>query len=129
MTKPLALTLGEPAGIGPELAITAWLRRREAKVPPFYLAGDCRFLQQRAKSLGLDVRLKQVRAEDALQTFDDALPVVATGHPASAQPGRPDAQSAAAAIGSIRHAVNDVVAGRAAAVVTNPIAKSVLYQA
>lgn len=129
MTKPLALTLGEPAGIGPELAITAWLRRSEAKVPPFYLAGDCRFLQQRAKSLGLDVRLTEVRAEDALQTFDDALPVVASGYPATARPGQPDAQSAAAAIGSIRQAVNDVVARRAAAVVTNPIAKSVLYQA
>jgi 4-hydroxythreonine-4-phosphate dehydrogenase len=57
------------------------------------------------------------------------LPVVATGHAASALPGRPDQSSAAAALGSIRQAVNDVVAGRASAVVTNPIAKSVLYRA
>jgi 4-hydroxythreonine-4-phosphate dehydrogenase len=55
--------------------------------------------------------------------------VVATGHIATAQPGRPDDSSADAAIGSIRHAVSDVIAGRAAAVVTNPIAKSVLYRA
>ena len=53
---------------------------------------------------------------------------MATGHPASAQPGRPDHTSAAAALASIRQAVGDVVSGRASAVVTNPIAKSVLYR-
>ena len=59
----------------------------------------------------------------------DALPVVATGHAATAQPGQPDDTSADAAIASIRQAVGDVIAGRAGAVVTNPIAKSVLYRA
>ena len=49
--------------------------------------------------------------------------------PPTAQPGRPDGTSADAAIASIRRAVSDVVAGRAGAVVTNPIAKSVLYRA
>jgi 4-hydroxythreonine-4-phosphate dehydrogenase len=129
MVKPLALTSGEPAGIGPELAIAAWLRRSELKLPAFYLTGDPDFLGNRARALGLDVKLKEVRAEQAVATFPDALPVVATGHAATAQPGRPDGSSAAAAIGSIRHAVGDVIAGRAAAVVTNPIAKSVLYRA
>src|SRR5437868_1275423 len=94
MVKPLALTLGEPAGIGPDIAIAAWLKRSELKVPAFYLAGDRDFLSR-----------------------------------PTAQPGRPDPSSADAAIGSIRHAVSDVIAGRAAAVVTNPIAKSVLYRA
>ena len=129
MVKPLALTLGEPAGIGPELAIAAWQRRNELKLPAFYLTGDRDFLKRRATLLGFDVELKDVRAEDAVATFPDALPVVATGHAATAQPGQPDARSADAAIGSIRHAVNDVIDGRAAAVVTNPIAKSVLYRA
>ncbi len=129
MVKPLALTSGEPAGIGPDIAIAAWLRRRELKLPAFYLAGDRDFLGRRARILGLDVKLKDVRAEDAVAAFPDALPVVATGHAATAQPGQPDDSSAIAAIGSIRHAVGDVTAGRAAAVVTNPIAKSVLYRA
>jgi 4-hydroxythreonine-4-phosphate dehydrogenase len=129
MVKPLALTLGEPAGIGPDIAIAAWLRRSELKLPAFYLAGDRDFLRNRARLLGLDVQLKDVRPEDAVAVFPDALPVVATGHAATAQPGRPDDSSANAAIGSIRHAVGDVIAGRAAAVVTNPIAKSVLYGA
>jgi 4-hydroxythreonine-4-phosphate dehydrogenase len=127
MEKPLALTLGEPAGIGPDIAIAAWLRRHELKLPPFYLAGDGDCLARRARVLGVDVMLKDVRAEDAVATFADALPVVSTGHTATAPPGQPDDSSAVAAIGSIRHAVSDVIAGRAAAVVTNPIAKSVLY--
>src|SRR4051794_28490464 len=98
MAKPLALTLGEPAGIGPDIAIAAWLRREEVELPPFYLAGDRDFLSRRAAHLGLDVRLKDVSAEDAAATFPDALPVVATGHAATAQPGRPDQSSAQAAI-------------------------------
>jgi 4-hydroxythreonine-4-phosphate dehydrogenase len=129
MAKPLALTSGEPAGIGPDITIQAWLRRDTLKLPAFYLLGDRDFLGSRAKALGLKVELADVRAEDALATFADALPVVATGHPATARPGLPDNTSAAAAMASIRQAVGDVIAGRASAVVTNPIAKSVLYRA
>jgi 4-hydroxythreonine-4-phosphate dehydrogenase len=129
MPRPLALTLGEPAGIGPDIAIAAWLRRSELKLPAFYLAGDGDFLRRRAAHLGVDITLKDVRPEEAAAAFAEALPVVPTGHAATAEPGRPDHNSADAAIGSIRHAVSDVVAGRAAAVVTNPIAKSVLYRA
>jgi 4-hydroxythreonine-4-phosphate dehydrogenase len=129
MAKPLALTLGEPAGIGPDIAIKAWLRRDELKLPAFYLLGDRHFLGRRAQALGLAIRLVEVCAENATDAFADALPVVATGHAATAQPGRPDPTSADAAMASIRQAVADVVAGRAAAVVTNPIAKNVLYRA
>jgi 4-hydroxythreonine-4-phosphate dehydrogenase len=129
MIKPLALTSGEPAGIGPDIAIAAWLRRSELNLPAFYLTGDRDFFSKRAKILGLDVKLRDADAEDAVAVFPDALPVVATGQCATAQPGQPDDSSADAAIGSIRHAVRDVIAGRAAAIVTNPIAKSVLYRA
>ena len=129
MTKPLALTLGEPAGIGPDITIKAWLRRTELKLPAFYLLGDRNLLGHRAKALGLDVKLADVGAEDALDVFADALPVVATGQAATARPGHPDSTSADAAMASIRQAVGDVIAGRASAVVTNPIAKSVLYRA
>ena len=128
MAQPLALTIGEPAGIGPDIAIQAWLRRNELKLPAFYLLGDRDFLNKRATALGLKVRFADVRAEDAFAAFTDALPVVATGHAASAEPGLPDDTSADAATASIRQAVGDVLAGRASAVVTNPIAKSVLYR-
>lgn len=128
MAKPLALTLGEPAGIGPDITIKAWLRRKELKLPAFYLLGDRDFIGRRAKALGVDIRLAEVGAGDAAEAFPDALPIVATGQLASAPPGRPDDASAAAALASIRQAVADVGAGRAAAVVTNPIAKHVLYR-
>jgi 4-hydroxythreonine-4-phosphate dehydrogenase len=129
MAKPLALTSGEPAGIGPDIAIAAWLRRNELGLPPFYLLGDRGAVANRAKILGLKVELADSRPEDALAAFSSALPVVATGQPATARPGQPDATSANAALASIRQAVGDVMAGRAGAVVTNPIAKSVLYRA
>jgi 4-hydroxythreonine-4-phosphate dehydrogenase len=129
MAKPLALTSGEPAGIGPDIAIAAWLRRNELGLPPFYLLGDLGAVANRAKILGLKVELADSRPEDALAAFSSALPVVATGQPATARPGQPDATSANAALASIRQAVGDVMAGRASAVVTNPIAKSVLYRA
>jgi 4-hydroxythreonine-4-phosphate dehydrogenase len=129
MATPLALTLGEPAGIGPDITLKAWQRRNELRLPPFYLLGDPAFLAQRAGLLGLDIAIAEVRPEDAALAFADALPVVATGYATTALPGRPDASSAEAALSSIRQAVDDVRAGRAAAVVTNPIAKSVLYRA
>jgi len=127
--KPLALTLGEPAGIGPDITIAAWLRRRELNLPAFYLLGDEAFVAQRAKALGADLSIAAVSASEAVSTFAEALPVVATGERATAGPGKPDASSAPAALASIRQAVDDVRAGRAGAVVTNPIAKSVLYRA
>ena len=127
--KALALTSGEPAGIGPDIALAAWLRRKELDLPPFYLLGDRAFFADRAKILGLDVQLADAVPEDASAVFADALPVMATGERATARPGKPDDTSANAALFSIRHAVDHVRAGRASAVVTNPIAKSVLYRA
>ncbi len=129
MDKPLALTIGEPAGIGADIAIAAWLRRRELNLPPFYLIGDDAFVAARSRHLGVSIPLAVSRAEDAAAAFADTLPVVTTGERATAAPGMPDASSAPSAIAAIRHAVADVTAGRAAAVVTNPIAKSVLYAA
>ncbi len=128
MTLPLALTLGEPAGIGPDISVRAWQRRTELQLPPFYLIGDPEFLRRRAETLGFDVPVETVAPKDAQAAFGRALPVVDLGRDITAEPGRPDATSAPAAIASIRRAVEDVVSGRAAAVVTNPVAKSILYK-
>src|SRR5437763_4572132 len=129
MAKPLALTSGEPAGIGPDITLKAWLRREELKLPPFYLLGDRDLLDGRARALGVTVKTADVRAEDAAGVFADALPIVSIGCRATAQPGRPDHTSADGAIASIRQAVADTAAGRARAVVTNSLAKSVLHDA
>ncbi len=129
MGKPLALTLGEPAGIGPDITISAWLRRNELGLPPFYLLGDEALIARRAQAMGVAIRTAPVRSDEAASVFNDALPVVPTGTAATAAPGTPDDSSAPAALASIRQAVADVREGRASAVVTNPIAKSVLYRA
>ena len=128
MTRPLALTLGEPAGIGPDITLAAWLRREALALPPFYIIGDPDFIATRAARLGLTIPISVTTPADSVAAFQTALPVCPTGHAVTAEPGRPDSSSAPAAIASIRQAVADVVAGHASAVVTNPIAKSVLYR-
>lgn len=129
MRKPLALTLGEPAGIGPDITIKAWLHRKDLKLPAFYLLGDSEIIGRRAHALGVRVPIVEAPPEDALAVFPRALPIVTTGEIATAKPGQPDDRSAAAALASIRKAASDVLAARAGAVVTNPIAKQVLYRA
>jgi 4-hydroxythreonine-4-phosphate dehydrogenase len=126
--RPLALTIGEPAGIGPDLTLAIWRRRVELDLPPFYIIGEPDFLKRRARLLKIDVPLAVVTPEQAGATFARALPVVALELPMTAAPGKPDSSSAPAAIASIRRAVDDVLAGRAGAVVTNPVAKNVLYR-
>jgi 4-hydroxythreonine-4-phosphate dehydrogenase len=125
---PLALTIGEPAGIGPDLTLAIWTRRGELDLPPFYIIADIGFLKRRTQSLALDVPLVEVDPSEAQTAFTRALPVVPLDLPISAPLGQPDATSAPAAIASIRRAVADVVAGAAAAVVTSPVAKNVLYR-
>jgi 4-hydroxythreonine-4-phosphate dehydrogenase len=122
------LTLGEPAGIGPDLALTVWHRRAELDIPAFYIVADPRFLRRRAERLGLDVTISTATPAAAGAAFSSALPVVALDLDVTAEPGHPDQSSAPAAIASIRRATADVLAGAAAAIVTNPVAKNVLYK-
>lgn len=126
---PLALTQGDPAGIGPELTLRAWLERRERGIPAFAYIGGGAPLARMAEKLGLDVPLRRCDWPEAADVFPEALPVIAFDDAPGAEPGRPDPATAAGTIGSIDRAVAAVRQGRAAAVVTNPIAKSVLYQA
>jgi 4-hydroxythreonine-4-phosphate dehydrogenase len=128
MPRPLALTLGEPAGIGPDITIAVWQHRLELGVPPFYVLADPQYLVRRAKLLGVAVPIAVVEPGAASAAFATALPVVDLGLAVTAEPGQPDPSSAPAAIAAIRRAVADVVQDAAAAVVTNPVAKNVLYR-
>jgi 4-hydroxythreonine-4-phosphate dehydrogenase len=128
MVRPLALTLGEPAGIGPDVTVAAWRRRRELELPPFYAIGNRDFMAQRARDLGAAVEVAACAPSEAASVFATALPVVEVGVPVTAMPGHPDASSAPAAIAAVDLAVRHVFAGLADAVVTNPIAKNVLYR-
>jgi 4-hydroxythreonine-4-phosphate dehydrogenase len=125
--QPLALTLGEPAGIGPDLALAVWQRRAELAIPPFYLIAGADFVERRAAQLRLRIPIERTTPAMAVATFRSSLPIVELGLSISAEPGRPDISSAPAAVAAIRRGVADVMAGAAAAVVTNPVAKNVLY--
>ncbi|SMF83368.1 4-hydroxythreonine-4-phosphate dehydrogenase [Tistlia consotensis] len=127
---PLALTMGEPAGIGGEIALAAWLRRDAERLPPCFLIDDPRRLAALAGRLGLAVPVETIAGpEQALAAWPRALPVLPLDAPVEALPGRPSAATAGAVLDSIRRAVALVREGRAGAVVTNPIQKSALYEA
>ena len=128
MPSPLALTLGEPAGIGPDITFAAWRRRAEFGLAPFYLLADPAFVARRAERIAPDVTIAVVEPQAASAAFETALPVVDIGVTVSAEPGHPDRSSAPAALTAIRRAVADVYRGVASAIVTNPIAKNVLYR-
>ena len=126
---PLALTMGEPAGIAGEIALKAWLRRGGG-VPPFFLLDDPDRLAALARQLGFEVPLTTIAGpEEAAGLFATALPVLPEPLAVPVTPGRPDPANAPAVIRAIDRAVALVRAGRAGAVVTNPIQKQTLYQA
>ena len=126
---PLALTMGEPAGIGPDVTLAVWTRRAEFRLPPFYCLADAATLRDRAALLGLAVPLRTVTPGEAAATFADALPVVPLSTPVAVVAGRPDPANGQAVIEAIARAVGDVRAGLAGAVVTAPISKKTLYAA
>jgi 4-hydroxythreonine-4-phosphate dehydrogenase len=127
---PLVLTMGEPGGIGAELALKAWAARRESGVPTFALIDDRERVRDAAGALGLTCPVEplgSIAEADAL--FLRALPVLPLGEPVDATPGLAEPRNAGAVIASIERAVALVRAGEAAALVTNPIQKQSLYQA
>ena len=125
---PLAMTMGDPAGIGPEIALEAW-RARVAGAPPFFVLASPELLFATAKLASLDTPIIETEPGHAAAVFDKGLPVVPLEHRVEADPGRPDTRNAAATIESIARAVQAVRDGAARALVTNPIAKAVLYDA
>ncbi|HJS32475.1 MAG TPA: 4-hydroxythreonine-4-phosphate dehydrogenase PdxA [Alphaproteobacteria bacterium] len=126
---PLALTMGEPAGIGGEIALKAWLRRGDG-VPPFFAVDDPARLAAASRRIGLPVPIREISApEDAARVFAEAFPVLALTLAAPAVPGRIDPSNARAVLASIDCALDLVRQGQAAAIVTNPIHKKTLYDA
>jgi 4-hydroxythreonine-4-phosphate dehydrogenase len=129
-SPPLALTMGEPAGIGGEIALEAWRQRAREGLSPFFVIDDPARLTALAKRLGLAVPVAAIDAPLATaETFAKALPVLPLTQTVTAEPGRLDPANAAAVLESIRRAVALARQGAAAAVVTNPIHKQVLMEA
>ncbi len=127
---PLALTMGEPAGIGGEIALKAWLGRDRDAVPPFFTIDDPERLSALARRLDWPVSAVPIDApEETLAAFAHGIPVVPRPLASHPTPGTPDPAHAAAVLAAIDDAVAFVTAGRAAAVVTNPIHKLTLVEA
>lgn len=129
MNSALAVSSGEPSGIGPDIAISAWILREKAQLPAFFVLADPEFLAARAARLGQKCPIEITTPEAASDVFARALPVVPLKNRQTDHPGLPLASNAAATIEAIERAVALTLAGRSRAVVTCPIAKKVLYQA
>jgi len=126
---PLAVTMGEPAGVGGELSLKAWLARK-GTTRPFFVLDDQARLAELARSLGLKVAIKEIaRAEQASAVFSTALPVLPVRLRTPALAGRPDPANAPATLQSIETAASLAKAGEIAGFATNPIQKKTLQVA
>lgn len=127
---PIALTMGDPAGIGIEITLKAWKERTERTIPPFFLIADPEAVADRAKLLGIEVAIEPIaKARDALSVFGRHLPVLPLKLSTKSKPGEPDPANAPDVVQSIEDAVALVVRGEASAIVTNPLAKVTLTSA
>ncbi|MEM7171243.1 MAG: 4-hydroxythreonine-4-phosphate dehydrogenase PdxA [Pseudomonadota bacterium] len=128
--KPLAVTMGDPAGIGGEITLMAWLGRKQEDLPAFFLIDDVGRLERLCKILRWQVPLRRIDTPDqAPEIFDQALPVLPHELAVEVMPGQADPRNGPAVLGAIERACHFVQAGLASAVVTNPIHKEVLYAA
>ncbi|MEO1135172.1 MAG: 4-hydroxythreonine-4-phosphate dehydrogenase PdxA [Pseudomonadota bacterium] len=121
MTPPLALTMGEPGGVGPDITVSAWKALR-SKGPTFFVIADPALFEANAINV-IDT------PGAAARTFSNALPVLPLSQTVTATPGAATPKNAKAVIESIEKAVALTIDGDASAVITNPIQKSALISA
>jgi 4-hydroxythreonine-4-phosphate dehydrogenase len=129
--KAIAVSMGDPAGIGLEIAARTWAERTAA-TPPFYLIGDQDAAMRAARRAGVSLTtmgLHPSMCGGAVDLFEHGLPVVSEPLALEETPGAPSAANAQCVIRAIERGVEHVRSGMASALVTMPIAKSVLYEA
>jgi 4-hydroxythreonine-4-phosphate dehydrogenase len=124
---PLALTLGDPAGIGPEVIVKAWAQLRETG-PAFVVVGDHQSLAS-ASAQGASIIQRVTAPDQAARVFPDALPVIDMPLRAPVVSGQPNAQAARSVIQWIETGVGLALSGSVSGLVTAPIAKAPLYEA
>jgi 4-hydroxythreonine-4-phosphate dehydrogenase len=128
VTAPLAVSLGDPAGIGPELLAEAWARREARRLPPFFVVEGMEIIAAAAKRRGIEVPLEHIAdPAEAATVFATALPVLGERDGAY-RPGEPDRAGARLALDSLTGAARLAVSGAASAIVTGPIAKARLAE-
>jgi 4-hydroxythreonine-4-phosphate dehydrogenase len=120
----LAVSAGDPAGIGPEIIGKAWAARHDAGLAPFFAIGDSNSFAPHWD--GPVVRIDDPDA--AYDQFETALPVLHIHDCGTVTPGQPDKPGAECALHALEMAIGFVRAGRASALVTAPISKTELYK-
>ncbi len=120
--------MGDPAGIGPELTMRAWAQLRQSG-PVWFAITAMEPASRQARALGLPPPVAIHAPEEAKDVFAKALPVLPLDLPAPVTPGVPNTANAPAVIAAIEQAAHYAMSGEAGAMVTNPIAKAVLYEA
>ena len=126
--KPLVLTMGDPAGVGPEITAKAWATLRGQPEQAFAIIAPFDLIAHKLSEQGLPNPKVISNLSQAPEHFADALPVLNMATTDSVIDGKPTAANASAITGSIERAVNHCLADEADAVITNPIAKDVLYE-
>lgn len=124
---PLAVTIGEPAGIGPEVILKAWRHRQTHSLPPFMVIGDPDLLAVRAAKTGLAVPVIESTPEEAASEFDTALPVLPLSGSMTTGLREADTANGPLVVEAIETAVSLTMAKRTTGVVTAPINKKALY--
>lgn len=125
-TVPLAISMGEPAGIGPDLILQIYTQRQTGNIPAFIVYGNVEFLRARAERLGLMINIIASSPQSAPHDFKTSLPVFDMGTGIADNPAQPDAKGAQLVIDTIAKAVMDCKAGICRAVVTAPLNKAEL---
>jgi 4-hydroxythreonine-4-phosphate dehydrogenase len=120
---PIAVSIGDPAGIGPEILAKSWERRSDENLPPFFAVGD-----PRAISIVWDGPLRRIdNPDEAPACFGDALPILVVEDAGDIVPGQPNMAGARCAIQALEIAVGLARSGASAALVTGPVSKTELY--
>ena len=126
---PLAVTLGEPAGVGPDLILRVYAERAAEQPSPFVVFGQAELLRKRAARLGITLDVVNAEPGEAPAVFGSALPVVEVEGLVPDNPGKPSPVSAPFVIEAIAAAVRATLRGACRGLVTGPIHKAVLYGA
>lgn len=121
--RPIAVALGDPAGIGPEVTVKAWDARESHGLAPFFAVGDKRSIE--AIWSGPVIRIDD--PAEAAQAFTRGLPIFHLEDGGAITPGQPDVEGARCSLDSLELAAGLARSGTAGALVTGPVSKSQLY--
>jgi 4-hydroxy-L-threonine phosphate dehydrogenase PdxA len=134
-TKPiLAITMGDPAGIGPEVIVGAWNDARVHEQARLFVVGHAEILRRAARMLGCDLTIVEIESPESLRQASssaDTLPCIkaCSDEVLDVPPGQVDARAGEAAYQAVRRAAEMALAKQVDGIVTAPLSKAALHAA